>query len=64
MIWNLVILLAKESAEVHLHASQTITEQFQVREWGHCRLGKLHRCSEITSGLLDEPDYTTCPRTP
>jgi hypothetical protein len=31
---------------------------------GHCRLGKLHPCSEITSGSRDEPDYPTCPRTP
>jgi hypothetical protein len=31
---------------------------------GHYRLGKLHRCSEITSGSWDAPDYPTCPRTP
>jgi hypothetical protein len=33
--------------EVYLHALQTMAEQFQLCEWGHCRLGKLHRCSEI-----------------
>jgi hypothetical protein len=39
-------MLAKEEVEVHLHPLQTITEQFQLYEWGHCHLGKLHRCSE------------------
>jgi hypothetical protein len=28
---------------------------YQLCEWGHCRLGKLHRCSEITSGSWDAP---------
>jgi hypothetical protein len=28
-------------------------QQFQRCEWGHCRLGKLCRCSEITSGSRD-----------
>jgi hypothetical protein len=37
-----VIVLAIEDAEVHLHALQTKTEQFQLHEWGHCYLGKLH----------------------
>jgi hypothetical protein len=55
---NVVIMLAKEDAEVHLHSLQTTTEQFQ-----DCRLGKVHRGSEITSGLWDAPDYPTCPRT-
>jgi hypothetical protein len=50
--------------EVHLRALQIMTEQFQLCEWGHCRLGKLHRCSEITSGSLDAPDYRTYSRTP
>jgi hypothetical protein len=27
-------MLAKEDAEVHLHAFQTMTEQFQLCEWG------------------------------
>jgi hypothetical protein len=39
---NLVIVLVREDVEVHLHALQTMTEQFQQREWEHCRLGKLH----------------------
>jgi hypothetical protein len=34
MISNLVILLAREDAEVHLHALTTMTEQFQPCEWG------------------------------
>jgi hypothetical protein len=41
-----------------------MAEQFQLCELGHCRHGKLHRCSEITSGPWDAPDYPTCPRTP
>jgi hypothetical protein len=36
-----------------------MTEHFQLCEWGHCRLGKLHRCLEITSGSWDAPDYPT-----
>jgi hypothetical protein len=36
---NLVIVLAREDVEVHLHALQSTTEQFQLCEWGHCRLG-------------------------
>jgi hypothetical protein len=60
----MVIVLAREDVEVHLHALQTVTEQFQLCEWGHCGLGKLHRCSEITPGLWDSPDYPTCPLTP
>jgi hypothetical protein len=51
-----VIVLAREDVEVHVHALQTMTEQFQLCEWGHYRLGKLRRCSEITSGLCDAPD--------
>jgi hypothetical protein len=30
---------------------------------GDSRLGKLHSCSEITSGSWDAPDYPTCSRT-
>jgi hypothetical protein len=41
-----VTVLAREDAEVHLHALQTMTEQFHLCEWGHCHLGKLHHCSE------------------
>jgi hypothetical protein len=36
---------------------QTITEQFQLCERGHCQLGKLHHCSEIMSGSWDAPLY-------
>jgi hypothetical protein len=54
-----VIVLAREDAEVHLHALQMMTEQFQLCEWGHCRLAKLHRCLEIMFGSWDSPDYPT-----
>jgi hypothetical protein len=33
------MVLARENAEVHLHALQTTTEQFQLCGWGHCRPG-------------------------
>jgi hypothetical protein len=52
-----VIVLAREDDEVHLHALQTMTEQFKLCERGHCHLGKLQLCSEITSGSWDAPDY-------
>jgi hypothetical protein len=58
-MFNLLIVLACEDAEVDLHALQTMSEQFQLCEWGHCHLEKLHRCSKITSGSRDAPDYTT-----
>jgi hypothetical protein len=64
MTLTLVIVLAREDAEVRLPASQTTTEQFQLCEWGHCRLLKLYRCSEITSGSWDASDYPTCSRLP
>jgi hypothetical protein len=35
-------MLAMEDVEVHLNALQTMTEQFQLCEWGHYHLGKLH----------------------
>jgi hypothetical protein len=60
---NLVIVLAKEDVEVHLNALETMTEQFQLCEWEHCHLGKLHRCLEITSRSWYVPDYPTRPRT-
>jgi hypothetical protein len=41
-------VLTREDAEVHLHALQAMTKQFRLREWGHCRLGELHHCSEIS----------------
>jgi hypothetical protein len=64
MILNLVTVLAREDAEVRLHALQTMTEQFRLCEWEDCRLGKLHHCSEITSGSWYALDYPTCQRTP
>jgi hypothetical protein len=57
-------MLARDDAEIHLHALQTMSKQFQLGEWGHCRLGKLHRCWEVTSESWDAHDYPTCPRTP
>jgi hypothetical protein len=59
-----VIVLAWEDAKGHLRALETTTEQLQLCEWGHYFLGKLHRCSEITSGSWDASDYPTCERTP
>jgi hypothetical protein len=41
-----VIVLASEDAEVYLHALQTMTEQFQLCEWGHFSLRELHRSFE------------------
>jgi hypothetical protein len=55
---NLIIMLVREDIEVHLHAFQTMTEQFQLCEWGYCLFGKLYRCSKITSGLWVAPDYS------
>jgi hypothetical protein len=60
---NLVTVLAREDVKIHIHALQIMTEQFQVCEWGHHRLGKLHHCSEM-SGSWDAPDYPTCPCSP
>jgi hypothetical protein len=51
-----VTVLAREDVEVHLHALQAMTEEFQLCEWGHNRLGKLHHYSKITSGTWDAPD--------
>jgi hypothetical protein len=31
-------MLAREDVEVNLHSLETMTEQFQLCEWGHCRL--------------------------
>jgi hypothetical protein len=36
----MVIVLAREDGEVHLHALKNMTEQFQLREWGHCHFLK------------------------
>jgi hypothetical protein len=57
-------MLVREDVEVHLHALQTMKEQFQLCEWGHYRFEKLHSCSGITSGLWDATDYPTRPRAP
>jgi hypothetical protein len=57
-IWSLY--WPGEDVEVHLHVLRTSIEEFQLCEWGHYRLGKLHHCSEITSGSWDAPDYPTC----
>jgi hypothetical protein len=56
-----MIVLTREDAEVHLHSLQYMTEQIQLCGCGHCRLGKLDRCSELTSGSLDTPDDPTSP---
>jgi hypothetical protein len=61
---NLVIVLAREDVEVHLHTLQTMTEQLQLCEWGYCCLGKLHHCSGTTSGSWDARDYRTSPHAP
>jgi hypothetical protein len=50
---DLMIMLAMEDTEVHLHALQAMTEQFQLCEL--C-LGKLHHCSETVSAPWDAPD--------
>jgi hypothetical protein len=63
-VTEVVIVMAKENVEIHPHALETMTEQFQLCEWGHCRLGKLHSCSEITSRSWDAPDYPTSPSIP
>jgi hypothetical protein len=34
-------MLAREDAEIHLHALQIIIEQLPLCEWGHYRLKKL-----------------------
>jgi len=39
---SLVIVLAREGAEVPLHAPQTKTEHFWVCVWVNCHLEKLH----------------------
>jgi hypothetical protein len=54
--------MAREDVEVHLHALQTMTEQFQLCELGNGRLAKLRNCSEIMFGSWDAAlDYPTCP---
>jgi hypothetical protein len=57
--------MAMKDIEVHLRAHQTMTEQFQWCEWGHCHLGKEHYCFKVMSESLVAPDYSACcPRTP
>jgi hypothetical protein len=41
-----VIVLAREDAEIHLHAIKTTNEQLHPCKRWHCHLRKLHRCSE------------------
>jgi hypothetical protein len=48
-----------------------LTPHSSLHDWtvpavwmGHCRLGKLHHCLEITFGSWDAPGYPTCPHTP
>jgi hypothetical protein len=41
--------MAREDVEVHRYALHIMTKQFELCKWGHCRLEKLHRCSEMTS---------------
>jgi hypothetical protein len=52
---NLVTVLAKEYDELHLLTLQTMTEQFQLCEWGHWYLRILHYCSKIMSGSWNAP---------
>jgi hypothetical protein len=56
-----VIVLAKKDVEVQLHALQTMTEQFQLCERGHCHLGKLPHSSEKLLDrwmhLITQPAY-------
>jgi hypothetical protein len=59
-----MIALAREDVEVHLHALQTMNEQFQLYEWGYCPLGKLDHCPEMKSGSWDASHYPTYPHTP
>jgi hypothetical protein len=57
------VTLRITSVNCEFHAFHTMTEQFQVCEWGHYHLARLHRCSEITPGSWDALDNSTCPRT-
>jgi hypothetical protein len=59
MIFNCSVVLAKDDTEVHFHALQSMTEQFQLHEWEHCCVGTLQHCSEITFGSWDVPNYLT-----
>jgi hypothetical protein len=58
-----VIVLAREDVEIHIHALETTTEHFQLCEWG---IVILANCIVIQKkrGSWDAPDYPTCPRTP
>jgi hypothetical protein len=57
-------MLAREDVEVPFQALQTMTEQFQLCEWGHIQLGKLHHYTEIMSGSWNPTDYPTYPCIP
>jgi hypothetical protein len=55
-----VIVLAREDIEVHLPALETMTEQFQLCEWG---IVFLENCIVVWKSW-DAPEYPTCPRNP
>ena len=40
----LVIVLAGEGVELHLHAAQNKTPHFWLNVWVNCHLEKLHHC--------------------
>jgi hypothetical protein len=42
--WSLATVLAREGAEVHLHALQIKAEPFRLGTWANCHLAKLHNC--------------------
>jgi hypothetical protein len=42
MMFNLLTVLACEDVKADLHALWTMTEQFQLCEWGYCHLWKMH----------------------
>ena len=44
LLMMMMIVLAREGAEVHLHAAQTKTEHFWLCVWANCHLEKLHHC--------------------
>jgi hypothetical protein len=58
-----MIVLAREDVEVHLHALQTMNEEFYLCEWRNCHLGKRY-LAEIRPGSRAAPDYPTSPRSP
>ena len=59
---SLSIVLAREDAEVHLHATQNKTEHFWQCVCTNRHLEKLHHCWEATSRPQNAPGYIKCPR--